>query len=391
MKVNVAVSAHNSPDWDRYEAKDFSQPAVLKDHALWKDALQLGDMAEPLGFDGIWVGQHFGTPYNLTPNPLQTLAYFAGRTERVSLGSIVLVLPWWNPIDLAHQIAYLDIISNGRFDMIGVGRGVSKYEFDALGIHRNDARERFNECLDILDLAFSQERFAYEGKHFRIPETSIRPAPETPNLTSKFYAAASTGSSLEAVARRGLTPLFVGNKSLAAAGEDVRQVNRFRRESGLAPCQPNNILFMYCVASDAEAERATAFMASANRDVSLHYGLNDPANFAGVKGYEDYAAGAGSATAVTENAQAQAPSAANTYDESNLLIGTPETILARLTAGQKACSFAEIGIVPNFGSMPHDVARRSLELFAREVLPVIHKMDAPLHASALPDFAAADA
>ena len=386
MKVNIAVSAHNSQDWDRYEAKDFSKPPVIADPGLIKSSFELGDMAEPLGFDGIWAGQHFGTPYNLTPNPLQTLAYYAGRTKNISLGSIVLVLPWWHPLDLAHQIAYLDIISDGRFDMIGVGRGVSKYEFDALGIHRNDARGRFNECLDILERALTQDRFDYQGQYFTVPETSIRPAPQTPDLLSKLFAAASTGSSVEAVARRGLKPLFVGNKSLAAAGDDVRKVNRFRRDVGLGPCQPNNILFMYCVENEREADRATEFMASANRDVSLHYGLNDAANFAGVTGYEDYAAGAGSATAVTENA-APVEAKPNTYDESNLLIGTPDTILKRLAAGQKACSFAQIGLVPNFGSMPHDVSRKSLELFAKEVLPEVHKMDAPLHPSALAEFA----
>ena len=386
MKVNLAVSAHNSADWPRYAARDFASAPGQADPALLTASLELGDMAEPLGFDGIWAGQHFGTPYNLTPNPLQTLAYFAGRTERVGLGTIVLVLPWWNPVDLAHQIAYLDTISNGRFDMIGLGRGVSKFEFDALNLDRNESRDRFTECVDILELALTQERFAYEGKHHHVPETSIRPSPLTPDLPTRFYAAASTGSSVEAVARRGLKPLFVGNKSLAAAGEDVRRVNGFRRDSGLEPCQPNNILFMYCVANEAEAADAAGYMAAANRDVCLHYGLDDAANFAGVKGYEDYAAGAGNATALSEDRSR--PPANSTYDESNLLIGTPDTIMQRVIAGQKACSFKEICIVPNFGTMPHDVSRRSLQLFAREVLPNLQAMDAPLHASAIAEPAA---
>jgi Luciferase-like monooxygenase len=72
-----------------------------------------GDLAEPLGFDGIWLPEHCGTPYGMTPNPIQALSYFAGRTERVSLGTFVVVAPWWHPVRLAHQIAYLDILSNG--------------------------------------------------------------------------------------------------------------------------------------------------------------------------------------------------------------------------------------------------------------------------------------
>ncbi len=264
--------------------------------------------------------------------------------------------------------------------VIGVGRGVSKFEFNALGIPRDDSRGRFAECIDVLELAFANERFSYEGEFFKIPETSIRPAPLTPDLMSKVYAASSTASSLEFIARRGLKPLFVGNKPLSAAAEDVRSVNAIRQEIGLAPCQPHNILFMYCAANADELEEVHAYIDAANRDVTLHYGFNDPTNFKGVKGYEAYASGEANATAVSEDA---APRPANTrYDESNLLIGTPETILERIIEGQKSCSYEQIGIVPNFGTMPHDVAERSLRLFAREVLPAVHQLDAPLHATA---------
>lgn len=380
MKVNLAISAHNSHDWERVERGAYGSRPTTPDAEILTRGLALGDLAEPLGFDGIWAPDHFGTPYSMTPNPLQTLAYFAGRTERISLGTIVVVLPWWNPVRLAHQIAYLDIISGGRYDMIGVGRGVSRFEFDALGVPRDESRGRFAECLDVLELALGQERFAFEGEFFRIPETSVRPAPLTPDLMSRVFAASSTASSLEFIARRGLKPLFVGNKPIEAAADDVRAVNGIRHEIGLAPCQPNNILFMYCAANQGELEQVQEYVAAANRDVTLHYGFNDPESFRGVKGYEAYASGEGAATAVT--AEGAGRPADTRYDESNLLIGTPETIIERIAASQEACSFAQIGIVPNFGTMPHDVAERSLRLFASEVLPVAHALEAPLHPAA---------
>jgi alkanesulfonate monooxygenase SsuD/methylene tetrahydromethanopterin reductase-like flavin-dependent oxidoreductase (luciferase family) len=125
---------------------------------------------------------------------------------------------------------------------------------------------------------------------------------------------------------------------------------------------------------------------TANRDVALHYGFADPSNFAGVKGYEAYAARAGAATAVIAAAAGDPGSQPKTpgYHASNLMIGTPDEVIRRITAAQKACSFSEITIVPHFGTLPYDQARRSTELFAREVLPVIQKMEAPLHAAALP-------
>ncbi len=122
----------------------------------------------------------------MTPSPIQTLTYFAARTERVSLGTMVVVAPWWHPVRLAHQIAYLDIVSNGRYTTIGLGRGVSKSEFDAVGVPREESRQRFNETLDILELAFSRPRFSYEGEIFKIPEMSLRPAPKSRDLFSRI-------------------------------------------------------------------------------------------------------------------------------------------------------------------------------------------------------------
>ena len=106
MKVNIGVFAHNAKDWERVESGDYCRPPHEPDWKCVQAGLALGDLAEPLGFDGIWAPEHQGTPYGMTPNPIQTLTYFAGRTQRVNFGTMVAVAPWWNPIRLAHQIAY---------------------------------------------------------------------------------------------------------------------------------------------------------------------------------------------------------------------------------------------------------------------------------------------
>lgn len=391
MKVNLGIASQNSADWERIMAGDADSPPATADWRIVEQALALGDLAEPLGFDGIWVPEHFGTPYGMTPNPLQLLAYFAGRTQRVTFGTQIVVVPWWNPIRLVHQIAYLDIISNGRYRTIGLGRGVAKSEFDSLGIPRETSMKRFEETIDILELAFTKGRFSYEGEIFQIPETEVRPAPRSRDLFSCLYGASATGPSLEMISRRGVKPLFVGNKPLSDAADDVRKVNTMRREVGLPPCQPKNILFTYCVADRYEAEKAEEYLAAANRDVALAYGLNDPSNFAGVKGYENYAARAGGATAPDAQAASQGTPAPKGYDQSNLMIGTPDVIIERIIESQKACSFSEISLMPQFGTMPYSEAMESVKLFARDVLPVVHQMETPLHPSALPEEATSDA
>lgn len=392
MKVNLGFGAHNSHDWERVLAADFSRPPATPDWQCVQGTLAIADLAEPLGFDGIWMPEHCGTPYGMTPNPIQTLSYFAGRTERVSLGTFVVVAPWWHPVRLAHQIAYLDIISNGRYTTIGIGRGVSKGEFDAVGVPREESRQRFNETLDILQLALSGKRFSYEGEIFTVPEMSLRPEPKSDDLFSRIYSSSSTAESLEILARRGMVPLFVGNKPIEDAGREVQKVNTFRKEEGLPPCQPKNVMFMYCCANAEDAAKTEEWIWTANRDVTVHYGFADASNFKGVKGYEAYAAREASATAVLasqvqqgEKSKSKTPG----YHASNLLIGTPDVIFDRLVAAQEACSFCELTIVPQFGTMPYEEAMASTELFAKEVLPQAQKMAAPLHAAALPENALA--
>jgi alkanesulfonate monooxygenase SsuD/methylene tetrahydromethanopterin reductase-like flavin-dependent oxidoreductase (luciferase family) len=389
MKVNLGLSAQNPDDWDRILAGDFARPPAQPDWQCVELTMAIGNLAEPLGFDGLWAPEHFGTPYGMVPNPLQLLSYFAGRTERIELGTFVAVVPWWNPVRLAHQIAYLDILSRGRFTTIGLGRGVAKSEFASLGVPREEARQRFNETLDILELALTTERFSYEGEIFRIPEMSLRPQPRTRDLPSRFFGSAATRDSLEILSRKGLVPLFVGNKPIEEAGKDVEFVNTIRAEIGLPPCQPRNTLFMYCGATQAEVERSQEWVVRANMDVNLHYGFADASNFKGVKGYEAYAEREAAATALLAEAVtgkaadgAAGKSALPGYHQSNLMIGTPETVYAKIKAAQRACSFEQITVVASFGTMAPEDALKSIELFAAEVLPELHKLDAPLHPAA---------
>src|SRR5260221_13139804 len=92
-----------------------SDAAVLAEH------MALGDLAEPLGFDSIFALEHHFTGYAMSPAPTQLLAYFAGRTKRIQLGTAVIVLPWHDPVRVAGQIALLDIMGGGAC-LFGFGR-----------------------------------------------------------------------------------------------------------------------------------------------------------------------------------------------------------------------------------------------------------------------------
>ncbi|MEC7747766.1 MAG: LLM class flavin-dependent oxidoreductase, partial [Chloroflexota bacterium] len=108
------VTGYNQGDWDRLMEGDYDRPPEVPDSQNMDDTLYMGELVEPLGFDSIWATEHYGSAYSMQPNPLQYLAYWAGRTNRVDVGTAVIVAPWWNPVRLAHEISMLDILLKGR-------------------------------------------------------------------------------------------------------------------------------------------------------------------------------------------------------------------------------------------------------------------------------------
>ncbi|MBT6274897.1 MAG: LLM class flavin-dependent oxidoreductase [Chromatiales bacterium] len=94
-------------------AGTYEESPVHADLDIHRETIRLGDMVEPLGFDAIWCAEHYGSPYSMQGNPPQWLAYWAGRTRRVNMGTAVIVAPWWQPVKLAHEIAMLDLLLDG--------------------------------------------------------------------------------------------------------------------------------------------------------------------------------------------------------------------------------------------------------------------------------------
>jgi len=108
------------------------------DRNVYRNELRLGDLAEPLGFESLWGVEHHFTDYTMCPDVLQYLTYFAGRTQRIQLGSMVVVLPWHKPIRVAEQAVVLDHMSNGRL-ILGIGRGLGRVEFEGSAPTRRTA------------------------------------------------------------------------------------------------------------------------------------------------------------------------------------------------------------------------------------------------------------
>src|SRR5271166_790176 len=130
---------------------------------LYRDAFKQIDLAEDLGFDSIWLTEHHFTDDGYLPSMLPMAAAIAARTERVTIGTYVLLAPFIHPLKLAEDAAVVDVISDGRL-RLGLGQGYRAEEFDGFGVPRNQRLGRTVETIEILKQAWSGQRFSFKGK-----------------------------------------------------------------------------------------------------------------------------------------------------------------------------------------------------------------------------------
>src|ERR1044072_9284584 len=135
-----------------------------RDREVYERELRLGMLAEELGYQSIWGVEHHFTEYTMCPDVLQYLTYFAGRTHTLQLGSMVVVLPWHDPVRVAEQVVMLDHFSNGRF-IFGIGRGLGRVEFEGFGVNQEESGERFVEEGQPILGGLERGYCEYEGKY----------------------------------------------------------------------------------------------------------------------------------------------------------------------------------------------------------------------------------
>lgn len=146
-------------------------------------------LAEELGYDSIWYGEHFllphGTVYPVSPqpygpqelfDPYVLLAGLAAHTSRIRLGTGIIMLPMRAPVMAARQILGVDHISKGRFDM-AVGSGWHPEEYAAAGTDMRTRGKRMDEMMELIDRLFQQDEIEFHGQFYRVPPTRFEPKP----------------------------------------------------------------------------------------------------------------------------------------------------------------------------------------------------------------------
>jgi alkanesulfonate monooxygenase SsuD/methylene tetrahydromethanopterin reductase-like flavin-dependent oxidoreductase (luciferase family) len=164
--------------------------------------------AEELGFDVAWLAElHFGGAFSLLSNPLMMVPLIAARTQRIRIGTAVTLLPLHHPLTLAEQAATADVLSGGRLEF-GVGRGSIPTQFHGFGIPLAENRARFDEALEIIRLAWTRERFSYQGTFYQIENLEVVPRPlQRPH--PPIRVAVHTAESFVHIGAQGL-PIYSG-------------------------------------------------------------------------------------------------------------------------------------------------------------------------------------
>jgi len=164
--------------------------------------------AEEIGFDSLWVTERSLFPlapqtpypmgdmpdlYKTALDPLDALAFVAGQTSRIALGTSVLILPWYSPVLLARRLTTLDVLSNGRL-RVGFGIGWSKDEYDAAGTTWENRGKRMEEALEALKVIWTTDPVEFTGRFYSIPRSiiSLKPVqkPHPPIYMAAYVPAA---------------------------------------------------------------------------------------------------------------------------------------------------------------------------------------------------------
>src|SRR2546430_1310330 len=168
---------------------------------VYAHALEEARLADELGFEAVWLAEHHFSPYGICPSLAVLAAAIARETRRVRIGTSVIVAPFAHPLRIAEEWAMVDILSGGRIEF-GLGRGYQPKEFRGLGVSMEKTRERFDECLEVIRRAWTEERVTFEGEFYTVRDVRVLPKPvQKPH--PPFWTAAVSPDTYTLAARKG--------------------------------------------------------------------------------------------------------------------------------------------------------------------------------------------
>jgi alkanesulfonate monooxygenase SsuD/methylene tetrahydromethanopterin reductase-like flavin-dependent oxidoreductase (luciferase family) len=339
---------------------------TLDDRTMVRNELRLAELAEPLGFDTFWPTEHHFTDYSASPDNIVLLSWLAGRTKTIKLGTGAVIVPWNNPLRVVEKIVLLDHLSGGRA-ILGLGRGLARVEYEHFGIPMDAARGRFDEGAKMIIEALESGFVEGPGPCFPQVRTEVRPRPLA-GFKDRLYCVGVSPESVLKCAELGARLMVFSQQpwETFASGALTEYRKAYRSHHGRDPLPPLTGDLMFCHHDSATArELAMKFMSNYFLTIVQHYELMSE-HFRKAKGYEFYASAGEMFKAVGLEDAVKVYCSIQTW-------GTPGEILEKLAWRRRLLGDFELNMICNYGGMTVDEAESSVRLFAKEVIPELHR------------------
>ncbi len=321
---------------------------------LYREHIEEAVLADKLGFGQVWTTEHHFAEDEWAPSLLPILSAIAARTERVRIGTFIMILPLHNPIRVAEDAATVDIISGGRLDLGAGPGGVAARDFNTFGISFKQRRSRTFEGLEIIRRCFTEAAFDFTGKYWKFNDVRMTPKPIQRPHPPIWVAA---------VGEKALTEAATAGYHLAASGPVRSQqiYDDVLRKLGRNP-------------ADHQVAQLRMMHLAETRDQAwdevqdhLHYTLN---------WYYSGIAGAGDNRTLEKGfglpPLPPAHELRNVRDVGffvPVIVGTPEDAVRALEAYFKETRVTHMTLWMHLPGLESRKVKRSMELFAKEVMP----------------------
>ncbi|HKV53956.1 MAG TPA: LLM class flavin-dependent oxidoreductase [Candidatus Binataceae bacterium] len=323
----------------------------------YKNFFEEVSYAEDLGFDSIWIGEHHFCRY-ICPAPQIIAAGIAQRTKKLRIGTAIALLPHHDPIRLAEDYALVDLLSGGRLDF-GVGRGFIKHTYDGFNQSMTESRDRFNESLEIIEQAWREPTFSYEGKFYKAHDVSILPRPVQRPAPPIYMAAAISPESFVAAGERGhsimLAPFFQSQSTLKA---NVQLYRDTLARSGYSPDSVEIVSGYHTFVDETPDLAASKWEAHYMRYLHFVGDLINPGEFTSSQ-YQSWRRSGEALRRVTWEQM---------YPN-QVLCGDPSQCVERVAMLQEEYGIGHFWVYMDLGGLPQAELMRSMERFATRVIP----------------------
>jgi alkanesulfonate monooxygenase SsuD/methylene tetrahydromethanopterin reductase-like flavin-dependent oxidoreductase (luciferase family) len=339
---------------------EFSRSPGQTDAEAFAQSFAQVDAAERWGLDVVWLAElHFLPERSVVSAPLIVASAIAARTRRLKIGIAVQVLPLCHPLRLAEEVATLDHISGGRL-IFGVGRSGFPRTYEAYGVAYAESRERFAEVLEILQRAWRQERFSFEGDFYKFRNITLVPRPlQTPY--PQLRIAATSPDTYPAIGAMGL-PIFVAVRlgTIEELGPNIAAYREAYRAAGHAGEGQVYLRVPVYVGETEETARAEPEPSIMQFYRTLGQQIEDSATRAGARAIEQRAERGQALQTVTYAAALR----------DKVIVGTPKSVAGRLEDLRAKLGLDGVLAELNCGGLiADDKVMRSLQLLCEEVAP----------------------